>query len=218
MADNVTASAGTGDGAVFATDQNPAGSSEHYPLSKLVWGALNTFNIVDAASGKAVPTQGEAAHDAAVTGNPHLNGGEARTTDGTAVSSGDAVRTIHDTLGKQIVIQGALHGLQVHGTGNFTNTTAADLVAAAGAGVKIVITSILVVNGHATVGTKVTIRDKTTTTRKVVGYAAALGGGFHFHAGGRPVLISDANSAIEAVNTTTASDVDVTVSGYTISN
>ncbi|MDQ5946014.1 MAG: hypothetical protein QG619_1437, partial [Pseudomonadota bacterium] len=75
-----------------------------------------------------------------------------------------------------------------------------------------------VTNAHATVSTKVTIRDKTTTTKKIVGYALAAGGGFTLAAGGRPLLISDANSAIEAVCGTTGSDIDVSISGYTISN
>ncbi len=59
MADNVTANAGSG-GAVFATDDI---SSVHYPLTKLVWGPLDTANVVAAASGKGIPMQGEAAQD-----------------------------------------------------------------------------------------------------------------------------------------------------------
>ncbi len=214
MADNVTANAGSG-GAVFATDDI---SSVHWPYTKLAFGARDTANEVQAASGKGLPIQGEAAHDAATTGNPVMVGSEARTSDGTAVTSGDAVRNLADTLGKQVVVQGAIHTLRGTASVNFTNTSAADLVAAQGAGIKVVITAILVTNAAAAVSTKVTIRDKTTTTRKVVGYAYQTGGGFTLSAGGSPLLISDANSAIEAVCGTTSSDTDVSVHYYTITN
>ena len=214
MADNVTANAGSG-GAVFATDDI---GSVHYPRSKVVWGPDGTANDAAAPSGKGLPIQGEAAHDATSTGNPVLIGGEARTSDGTPVSNGDVVRVITDSLGKQVVVQGALHTQRGTASVNFTNTSAADLVAAQGSGIKIVVTAILVTNAAAAVSTKVTIRDKTTTTRKIVGYAYQTGGGFQMSAGGAPLLISDANSAIEAVCGTTSSDTDVSVHYYTITN
>ena len=216
-ADNVTANAGSG-GALFATDECTVNAiSVHVPIGKTAWGALDTANLIDRASGKGLPIQGEALHDAATTGAPVLIGGEARTTDGTAVASGDAARVTLDTLGKVVVLQGATHDQQVNGSANFTSTTAADLIALV-ASTRIAITSIIVTNAHATVSTKVTIRDKTTTTRKIVGYALAAGGGFTLSAGGRPLLISDSGSAIEAVCGTTGSDIDVSVSGYKIIN
>lgn len=45
---------------------------------------------------------GDAAHDAAVAGNPVLQGNEARTTNPTAVGNGDAVRQIADDVGRPI--------------------------------------------------------------------------------------------------------------------
>lgn len=55
-----------------------------------------------------------------------------------------------------------------------------DLIAAQGAGVKIFLTSVLVTNAHATVGTLVTIKDDTSGGTNILcqGYAAAAGGGF----------------------------------------
>lgn len=161
-------------------------------------------------------TAGAAAHDAAVSGNPVLAGCEARTSDGTPVGSGDAVRAIADTLGKQVVILGAVHDLHVRGTANYTNTTAADVIATAGAGVRIAVTSVLATNAHATVGTKVEIRDGTTV--KIQGYAAASGGGFSLNAGGAPLFISTANTAVTGRCVTTGADVDLTISGYKIGN
>ena len=281
MADNVTANAGSG-GAVFATDDI---GGVHHPYTKIEWGPADTANSVDAASGKGLPVQGEAAHDAATTGNPVLVGGrasaaaptnvsadgdavrawhllngaqavaitaagaliggdatnglkvqtvgvtthdapvagnplltglEGRTSDGTPVTSGDLVRALADTLGKQVVLQGSTHDMQSNGTANFTTTTGADIIAAAGAGVRIAVTSILVTNAHATVNTKVTIRDGTTA--RIVGYAAAVGGGFTLSAGGRPLFITAANAAVTAICGTTGADVDVSISGYRIAN
>lgn len=165
------------------------------------------------AAGAAL-VAGGAAHGASVAGNPNLIGLEARTTDGTAVTSGQAVRAIADSLGKQVVLQGSTHDQQVNGTTNYTTTSAADVIAAV-ASTRIAVTSILVTNASAT-ATKVTIRDGTTA--KIVGYAAASGGGFSLSAGGRPLFITTANTAVTAICGTTAADVDVSISGYKILN
>ena len=103
----------------------------------------------------------------------------------------------------------------MRGAANYTNTTAADLVAAAGAGVRIAVTSVLVTNASAT-ATKVEIRDGTTV--KIQGYAAATGGGFSLNAGGAPLFTSTANTAVTGRCATTAADVDITISGYKIGN
>jgi hypothetical protein len=180
--------------------------------------ALRVTLASDSTGIVAATCTGAAAHGASVSGNPVLNGLEARTAVGTAVTNGQAARTLGDVFGKQVVVLGALFEESIGPTSaNFTGTAAADIIAAQASGIKIVVTSILVVNAHATVGTKVTVRDKTTTSRKYVGFAAALGGGFCI-SNPRGVLISDAASAIEAICTTTGADVDVTCSGYLIKN
>lgn len=180
----------------------------------------NNIGDVDIASftaGAIVEVQGDVAHDAAVGGNPVLNGYEARTTtDITAVAQGDAVRGQADSVGKQVVLLGSTHDRHVDGKGTFSNTTAADIIAAAGAGLRIAVTHVLVVNGHATVSTKVEVRRGTTVI--IQGYAAAAGGGFSQNAGGAPLFITAANEAVSARNVTTGADVDVFVSGYVIGN
>lgn len=185
------------------------GSAVTQPVSGTV-----TANL--AAGTNTNEVVGDAAHGAAVAGNPVLSGREARTTDGTTVGNGQAVRAIADTLGKQIVIQGAVHDLYTSGKATYTNTTAADVIAAAGAGVRIAVTSVLVTNAHATVGTKVEIRDGTTV--KIQGQSAAAGGGFAMSGGGTPLFISTANTAVTARCATTGADVDVNISGYKIAN
>lgn len=159
---------------------------------------------------------GDVAHDAVDSGSPLKVGYQARTSDTTPVANADRVNGIADTLGKQVILQGAVHDLQSNGTATYTNTTAADVIAAAGAGVRIAVTSVLVTNAHATVGTKVEIRDGTTV--KILGYATAAGGGFSYASGGRPLFISTANTAVTARCTTTGADVDVNISGYRIAN
>lgn len=177
---------------------------------------IGDVDVVSFTAGAIVEVQGDVAHDAAVGGNPVLNGFEARTVDGTPVAAGDAVRGSADTLGKQVVVLGATHALHLNGKGTFTNTTAADLIAAQGAGIRVVVTSILVINGHATIGTKVEIRRGTTVMTQ--GYAAAAGGGWSQNAGGKEVWITAANEAVTARCVTTGADVDVFVSGYSLNN
>lgn len=111
---------------------------------------------------------------------------------------------------------GSLPGLRadniVSGRGVFTNTTAADIIAAQGSGKIIVVTAISVSNASATVGTKVEIRDGTTVKR--IMQAEENGGGWT--EGGIPLFLSTANAAITARCVTTGSDVEVNVSGYVI--
>jgi len=71
MADNVVMDPGAG-GETLASDDI---GGIQYPRTKVVWGADGTANDADAASGKALPVQGEAAENAAVTGNPVQVGG-----------------------------------------------------------------------------------------------------------------------------------------------
>lgn len=168
------------------------------------------------ASTNTIEVVGDVAHDSAVGGNPVLIGVEARTTDGTAVTAGDVVRLIADTLGKQVVLPGAVHALRVSGKVTLTDNNAADVIAAIASN-SIVVTCILVINSHATVSTIVEIRDGTTI--KLQGYAAALGGGFALGDGSAPLFPQGTvNTAITAKCATTGSSVDVFVSGYKILN
>lgn len=159
---------------------------------------------------------GQAAHDAAVAGNPLLVGVEARTSDITPVSNNDAVRLQADTLGKLVVLAGALNALRRSGVLTKTVDTAGDVIAAAGAGIKIVVTQIMVTNAHATVGTKVSIRDG--TTEKAKGFACANGGGFVLGDNSATLFEGTANTAVTAICATTGADVDITIFGYLATN
>ena len=212
MADNVTANPGSG-GAVFATEDL---GGIQLPVSKPSFGAHGVSTPIARSAGNGMPVQGEVTHGSSVATAPVLLGAEARTADGTPVTSGQVSRIQADSLGKVTVLQGSTHDMQANGTTNYTTNTGADVIAAAGVGVRIAVTSVLVTNAHATVSTKVSIRDGTTV--KIVGYAPALGGGFSLNAGGRPLFITTANAAANAICTTTGADVDVSISGYKIAN
>jgi hypothetical protein len=95
-------------------------------------------------------------------------------------------------------------------TASMTGTGNTSVIAAPGAGLRNYITQILVTNGHATVGTYVNIKDGTTTIYS--GYARQAGGGFALTLA-KPLRLT-ANTALQAANETTGSDVRVSASGF----
>lgn len=160
-------------------------------------------------------TTGNIAHDSADSGNPVKIGHRARTSDITAVAQDDRVDSVADSLGKRVVLLGCLPNNRLQGTANYTTTTASDVIAAQGAGIRIVVTGILVTNAHATVSTKVEIRDGTNV--RIQGHARSDGGGFSMQNPGG-IFTSTANTAVTARCVTTGADVDVSIQGYSISN
>jgi hypothetical protein len=178
---------------------------------------IGTVNIAAAQTiattnaGTFAVQAGQAAHDAAISGNPVRTAGRALSSDYTAVATGDTADFITDLNGKQIVMPYAIPENFVSGaTAAITGTSDTSVIAAAGAGVRNYITNILVTNSHATVSTVVEIKDGTTVLYR--GYALAAGGGF---AVTLPVpLRGTANTAINAACITTASNVYVSCSGY----
>lgn len=154
---------------------------------------------------------GNVAHDGVDSGNPVKVGGRARTSDVTAVAADDRADAITDILGKQVVLPYALPGSATDGTANSTGTSNTSVIAAPGAGIRLYITTLVVTNAHATVGTKVSIKDGTTTRLTV--YAAANGGGAAIKLP-TPLRLT-ANTALQFANGTTGADVDVSAVGYT---
>ena len=55
MADNVTSSVGTADGAIFATDEIVGATTVHWPFTKMAFGALDTANVVTSISVNPFP-------------------------------------------------------------------------------------------------------------------------------------------------------------------
>jgi hypothetical protein len=155
---------------------------------------------------------GNAAHGSADAGNPVKTGGRARTALPSAASQDQRVDAIHDKFGRRLSLVAPLDQ-RTSGTATFTGNTAGNVIGAPGASTAIVVTAIVVVNAHATVGTKVTVRDD--MTGKVVGYAAPAGGGFVV-ADPNGLFVAATNRPVTAICGTTGADVDVTVFGYLI--
>ena len=159
---------------------------------------------------------GAAAHDAAVSGNPVLEGVEARTSNGTAVANGDVTRLQGTIEGKMVIKPHSVYGATwtyAAASGGITNTTAATMKSAAGSGVRVCLTGIQVINGHATVSTEVTVKDGAGGTVIHRGWAQAAGGGYA--ANFDVPICGTANTLMEVVPVTTGSAIYVNAQGYT---
>lgn len=223
MADNVAITAGSG--TTVATDEiSIDGATAHVQRVKPVIGAAGTgtdapgdaTNGLDVdvtrlpASTNTIEVVGDAAHDAAVAGNPLLAGGEARTTNPTAVADGDAVRSMHDDVGRQVVV-GSVRDLKVAQATTITSSTTETTVLTAGAaGVFHDVYAVLVANTSAT-ATDVTFKDATGGTTRFNLYApAGQTVGFTFSESGAHNQATAANNWTATCGTSVAS-VKVTV-------
>lgn len=149
-------------------------------------------------AGGAAEVQGDVAHGASVGGNPVLQGYEGRSTDGTAVTSGQVVRPMATVLGKQINLPYCIPGQAwkyVGAAGGLVTTGAITIKAAAGAGIVNYITSILLVNSHQTIGTEVVINDGAAGTAIFRTWCQFAGGGCLMKCD--PPLASTANTLLE---------------------
>lgn len=159
---------------------------------------------------------GNIAHDGVDAGNPIKTGGRARTSEIAAVSSDDRVDSIYDKVGKQVVIPYALPENFVSGaiTSAMTGTTSTSLVAAPTGSLRNYITTIIVSNSHATVGTDIIIQDGSAGTTLLTIPAAAVYGGAVINL---PVPLRQPTTAtaIYCANVTTGSSTKVSAVGYT---
>lgn len=156
--------------------------------------------------------EGAIAHNAALTANPVAIGGYATTVEASGVHNGDVVQFVSDITGKQIILPYANPENFISGTtaSGIVNTSDRQIIAAQGGSLRIYVTSLLVTNAHASVGTVVNIKDGSTVIHR--GYAAANGGGFSMTF---PVALKlTANSALNAACVTTGSSVEVSAAGY----
>jgi hypothetical protein len=162
---------------------------------------------------------GAIAQDSAIgsggTASPVLMGLEARTSDGTAVGNGDAVRGVASTLGKQVGLIGAVPGLswQYAGpSGGITDTADDVIVAAAGAGVRNYLSSLQIYNASTT-ATEVVIKDGSTVIWRME--FDADGGAAGISINFANPLRSSTNTALNVACITTGTKVYVNAQGYT---
>lgn len=161
-------------------------------------------------------TVGNIANDGVDAGNPVKFGGVATITEQAAVSaSGDRVNAAFTSTGKQIVAPFSSPEYFVSGaiTTAMTATTSTSLVAAPGASLRNYITTIVVSNSHATVGTDVVIQDGSGGTTLMTIPAAALYGGAVINLP-VPLRQPTTNTAIFCANVTTGASTKVSAVGY----
>lgn len=164
----------------------------------------------------AVQAAGDIANDAADSGSPQKVGGVATITEQTAVSaSGDRVNASFTSTGKQIVAPFSTPEYFTSGaiTTAMTGTTSTSLLAAPGAGLRNYITTIIVSNSHATVGTDVIIQDGSGGTTLMTIPASAVYGGAVITLP-IPLRQPTANTALFCANVTTGSSTKVSVVAY----
>jgi len=182
------------------------------------WVALDSTaaQTVTLAAGTATnEVVGDAAHDAAIAGNPVRVAGRGMSADYTAVATGDTTDILTSLLGKIVVQPYALPGAtwsSAAASGGIVNTTGVTAKAAAGASIRNYVTHAQVINGHATVSTDVQIRDGAAGTVLHRGFAQAAGGGFTCKFD--PPLRGTANTLIEIACGTTGSAVYINLQGF----
>jgi hypothetical protein len=163
------------------------------------------------ASTNTIEVVGDAAHDAALAGNPVRIGARGVSADPTVVTTGRTVDLLASLLGKQIVLPYCHPGAaETYASPSAVTDTADDEAFAAVASTRHYITGIQVFNSHATTGTEVVIKDGSTV--KWRGYAYAAGGGCS--AKFEPPLRGTANTAINVANITNSSSTYFNLQGY----
>lgn len=162
-----------------------------------------------AASTPTVPV-GNVAHDAADSGAPIKTGARARTSEIAAVANDDRTDIIADKTGRQVIAPYALPENFVSGaiTSAMTGTTSTSLIAAPAGSLRNYITTIVVSNAHATVGTDVVIQDGDGGTALMTIPAAAVYGGAVINLP-VPLRQPTAATAIYVANVTTGASTKV---------
>ena len=156
----------------------------------------------------AVTSQGDVAHADADAGNPVKIGARASSAEPSAVANADRVNLIADLVGKLITLPYANPENFVSGTANAADTSDTAVLAAAGAGVRNYVTSIVVHNSSAT-DAYVTVKDG--STGKLVVPAPANSGATHT----LPVpLRGTANTAVNFAASTAVTTMYVSMVGY----
>lgn len=172
---------------------------------------LTLPNVTLAAGTNTNEVVGDAAHGAAVAGNPLLAGLEGRSTAPTAVDDGDVVRALATLLGKQVMLPYALPAnTWDYASPAAVTDTADDEAKAATASTRHYVTSLQVFNADDTVGTEVVLKDGSTVRWR--GWAEQTGGGCS--AKFDPPLRGTANTAWNVANITTSAETYFNLQGF----
>lgn len=177
--------------------------------------SLSIMDDWDNAASDGASVSGDVAHDSADAGEPVKIGGKAVSAEPSAVAANDRVNAMFDLVGKLITLPYANPENFVSGaiTTAMTGTTSTSLVAAPGAGLRNYITTIIVSNAHASVGTDVIIQDGSGGTTLLTIPAASVYGGAVINLP-VPLRQPTTNTAIYCANVTTGASTKVSAVGY----
>ena len=219
----------TGNGVVSAGVQRISVASDNTPFAvKTDQTTHGTTDLVAAditkVAGTAIVNGGVAgsqsvggtvATNVAITANPINLGAQAVSSENTAVTTARQVQLVADLVGKLIVLPYANPENFVSGaiTTAMTGTTSTSLVSAPGASLRNYITTIIVSNSHATVGTDIIIQDGSGGTTLMTIPAAAVYGGAVINLP-VPLRQPTTNTAIYCANVTTGASTKVSAVGY----
>jgi hypothetical protein len=172
---------------------------------------INAHTALEAGVNGSLAVGGCVATNTATPCNPMNLGAQAVSSENSAATTSREVQLVADLVGKLIVLPYANPENFVNGTtAAITDTTSTQIIASAGGSLRNYITSVIVTNSHATVGTFVKILDGSTILWE--GYAAAVGGGFTTSF---PVpLRGTAATAVNCQPVTTGANVICSAQGY----
>lgn len=198
-------------GALLVNTVNAAAASGTTSISGNVnvaqWGGSN---VQSASFG--VPTVGlfqrlDATNDAI------LNYAQARTSDPTAAANGSNTPMIADTLGKMVVLPGAVNDRHLDGDLNKAGVLTSQLIASQGTGVRIAVQSLLITGSGSQICQVVLSGGPSNRT---VGYLNPTGT-IPLDAGGAPLYITSASAALSVFGSVTTT-FQIFASGYALGN
>ena len=137
--------------------------------------SLAVLDDWDNAASDGASVSGDVAHDSPDAGEPAKIGGQARTTNPTAVADSDRTNAVFDDLGRQVVILNHVRDLVTQNTGSVGTTTETTILSAGAAGVFHDLVSLDFTNASAT-AVRVDVRDVTAGTVRMSFNLAANGG------------------------------------------
>lgn len=193
-------------------DQTTVGTTNAISLAQ-----IGATTVVNGGTAGSLSVGGMVANNGTINSavNPILIGGQAVSSENAANTTAKLSQFVTDLVGKLIVLPYANPENMVSGaiTTAMTGTTSTSLIAAPAAGLRNYITTIIVSNAHATVGTDIIIQDGSGGTTLMTIPAAAVYGGAVINL---PVPLRQPTTAtaIYCANVTTGASTKVSAVGY----
>lgn len=153
--------------ATYSVSESTTKEIQRIALNDSAGAAITTLPVSLATNTPA----GTTASGASLTANPITIGGLGKTANPTAVTDGQVVNSLHDKLGKRVVV-GSIRDLKVNQLTTITASTAETTVLTAVASTFLDVYGVIVVNSSAT-ATNVSFKDSTSGTTRFNIYVPA---------------------------------------------